>query len=272
MFLLKLSWPFSKVSSIRHSQPRDRIRIIRIRAHIVTPPIQCGTSIRQRKEDQDRRNRSAGVHCSLEKIIVPLPPLERSLPDVVVEDETKYEPQRILRCVGWGNVTRRVEEDGHVDVAQPTVRIAAVEHIYCNGGHRSDQEEEHQGRVDLAALEHSLRANGAPDERGVVVHLGSLAGKSLSVVRRAQIRDVAHHPTEDAGLHCSGEDGGVDLADKEDPGRNLHILAKFEVLCKVHAVLDSVVAKTLDHHVGNGLSRPGVTGNELGDDVQEAVK
>lgn len=191
---------------------------------------------------------------------------------MAVENEAHNEPQRVLRRVGGRDVARRVEKDGHIDVTHPAIRIAAVEHVDQYGDHRSDQEEEHQRGVNLPGLEHPLRADGAPDQGGVVIHFGSRAGKALSILWGAQIRDVAHHPPEHARLYGSSKNGGVDLANEQNPWRNLHVLAKLEVLSKVHAVFDSVVTKTLDHHVGNGLAGPGIASDQFGDDVQEAIE
>lgn len=196
--------------------------------------------------------------------------MEGLLPDVVIKYKAHNKPQRVLRRVGGRDVARRVEKDGHVDITYSAVWVAAVEHVDQYGSHRPDEEEEHQRRVHLAGLEHPLRADGSPDQRGIVVNLGPLASEALSIVRGAQIRDVAHHPAEHAGLDGGGEDGGVDLADEKDPWRDFKILTKLEILGEIHAVFHSIVAEALYHHVGDGLAGPGIARDELGDDIEEA--
>jgi hypothetical protein len=199
-----------------------------------------------------------GIHT-----VVPLPPSKRALADQKVEQESKNEPQRVLRRVGGRDVASGVEEDGHVDVAHPAAGVPAVDAVDGNGDDGANEEKVHDAVVHLAGLEHALRADAAPDERRVVDHLGAGAREALGVFGAAEVGDVANHPAQDSRLGRGGEDGGVDLADEEDPGRDLHVLAELEVLRKVHAVLDRVVAVALDHHVGNGLAGPGVVPSRI---------
>lgn len=63
--------------------------------------------------------------------------------------------------------------------------------------HRADDEKVHQGIVNLAALEHPLGSDGAPDHGGVVDDFGAVAGEALGVGWGAEVGDVAHHPAED---------------------------------------------------------------------------
>lgn len=190
---------------------------------------------------------------------------------MVIEEISENEPQRILRSVGRRNVSGGIEEDRHVDKPHPAVGISPVQQIHKHRDNGANEKEVHQRAVNLAGLEHSLRADGAPDQAGVVVYLGPVTRESLRVVRGAEIRDVANHPAQHACLDRRREDGGVDLAHKEHAWRDLHVLAQLEVLCKVHPVLHTVVAKTLYHHVGDGLPGPSVAGYELGDDIEEPV-
>lgn len=159
----KLARPLPKVPSVRHRQPRHRVRIVRVAAHAVAPPAQRRARVAQREEYEHRRDGRARVHGRLQQVVVPLPPLERALAHQVVEEEAKHEPQRVLRRVGWRDVARRVEEDGHVDVAHPAVGVPPVGQV---DGHRQDgpdEEEVHERTVHLARLEHALRPDGAPD-------------------------------------------------------------------------------------------------------------
>lgn len=84
-------------------------------------------------------------------------------------------------------------------------------------------------------------------------------------------QDVREGKELTSGLCRSGEDGRVHLAKEQDTGRHLHVLAHLEILRKVHAVLYRIVTIALDHHVCDGFAWPGIPGNELGDDVEEAI-
>lgn len=295
----ELARTLPKITSLGHRQPRDRVRIVRVAADIVAPPAQRRARVAQRKKDEHRRNRRARVHGRLQQVIVPLPPLERALADQVVEHEAKDEPQRVLRRVGRRNVARRVEEDGHVDVAHPAVGVPPIYNVHEHRHHRPDEEEVHERAVHLARLEHALRANRAPDQGRVVCCFGALARESLGIVRVAEVLDVDHHPAENCaasnvsalrmskdvrehagrrgaglrtcGLGRRGENRSIDLAKEQNARGHLHVLAHLQILRKVHAVLDRVVTVALDHHVRNRLARPCVPGNQLCDDVEEAV-
>lgn len=209
----KLARPLPKVLPVRHRQPRHRIRIVRVAAHVVAPPAQRRARVAQREEDEHCRDGRARVHGRLQQVVVPLPPLERALAHQVVEHKAKYEPQRVLRRVGRRNVARGVEEDGHVDVAHPAVRVPPVHDVDDHRHDGPDQEEVHQRAVHLARLEHALRPDGAPDQRGVVDRLDALARESLCIVRVAQVFDVDHHPAEDYhGGHVSADGTGCTRA------------------------------------------------------------
>ena len=55
-------------------------------------------------------------------------------------------------------------------------------------------EKVHEPAIYLAMLEHTLRSDGAPDDRCVVHYFGASTGEALSVVRIAEVFYVAEHP------------------------------------------------------------------------------
>jgi hypothetical protein len=62
-----------------------------------------------------------------------------------------------------------------------------------------EDEEIHEAIVDLAMLEHPLRSNRTPNDRGVVDYFGTGACEALRVMRVAEVFDVAEHPA--SGVH-----------------------------------------------------------------------
>lgn len=124
--------------------------------------------------------------------------------------------------------------------------------------------------IYLARLKHALGTDGAPYLGSGVGDFRTSAGETLFVRRGTEIRDVAHHPAQNTHLRHGSEDCGVYLPEKEDAGWDLHVLAELEVLSEIHSVLHAVVAVTLDHHVGDGLSGEGVSSDEFSDDIEEA--
>jgi hypothetical protein len=59
-----------------------------------------------------------------------------------------------------------------------------------------EDEEIHEAIVDLAMLEHPLRSNRTPNDRGVVDYFGTGACEALRVMRVAEVFDVAEHPAQ----------------------------------------------------------------------------
>lgn len=117
------------------------------------------------------------------------------------------------------------------------------------------------------------------------------------------------HPRRKASLtsglsHCS-QKGRVDLRPEKSSGRDFlpvpsvdswdrlfmiihHVLTELEILSEIHTMFlfhrqslvsenvprrlktyDTVIAVTLDEHVGNRFPRPSITRNQLGNDIQE---
>ena len=76
--------------------------------------------------------------------VVSLPPVKSTLPDVIVKNEANNEPEGVLgcciisasimdrpnsthlTCTGRGNLACASEEDGYVDISNPTVRVSSV--------------------------------------------------------------------------------------------------------------------------------------------------
>lgn len=205
-----------------------------------------------------------GIHT-----IVTFPPGECTLSDKVVEQESEDEPKRVLGGVGGRNVTGGVEEDGYVDVTDPAGGVFAVDEVDKDGDDWSDEEKVHDAIVYLSVLEHALRTNGTPDQRGIIRDLCAGTQESLGILRTAEFGDISQHPAEDTGLRGSRENRGVDLSDEQDTWWDFHVLSELEILGEIHAVLHGIVSVAFHHHVGNGLTGPRVTGNQLRDDVQE---
>lgn len=80
--------------------------------------------------------------------------------------------------------------------------------------------------------------------------------------------NVAEHPEGDAGLGQGPEDGGGPLRDKEQPWRDLQVVAQFHVHSEVDALADHVRAENLKEHIGQGLSFEHVTADELAEDIE----
>lgn len=59
--------------------------------------------------------------------------------------------------------------------------MSLIDQIYQDSYHGSDNEEIHQGIVDLSGLEHPLGPDCAPDQGGIVDYLGAVAGEALLV-------------------------------------------------------------------------------------------
>ena len=66
----------------------------------------------------------------------------------------------------------------------------------------------------------------------------------------------------------AGEGGSGDLREEHDSGRDLHIMAKFQVAREVEGLFRHDHAINLEDHHGNGFSGNDVAGDELGEDVE----
>lgn len=67
-FQSKLARPLSKVAPFGNSQPRDGLRIVRIRSDCVSPPVESDSVVAKREENDNSRDSSAGIHGCLEQI------------------------------------------------------------------------------------------------------------------------------------------------------------------------------------------------------------
>lgn len=96
--------------------------------------------------------------------VISCPPGKCLLPDPIVKQEPKYEPQRVLCCVSWRDITSCVEKNRHIDPFDPSMWIAAVEQIDQNSHHGANEEKVYQTVVYLSRLEHPLGSDCTPDQ------------------------------------------------------------------------------------------------------------
>jgi len=82
---------------------------------------------------------------------------------------------------------------------------------------------------------------------------------------------MGESPALNANNNEAGDDGGDGLSHEHDSGRDLHIVAKFQVAREVEGLSRDDGAINLEDHNGNGPSGNDVTGNELGEDVESQL-
>lgn len=103
------------------------------------------------------------------------------------------------------------------------------------------------------------------------MHAGDGAGEAVDGLGRADAFDVCKHPVEDADLGDGGDEGGDDLDEEHDAGRDLHVVPEFEVGGELDALGGGDVAVGDEDHVGDGAAGEGDAADKLADEVDAAV-
>lgn len=194
--------------------------------------------------------------------------MEKSLLDKVVEGDAHHAVRGVVVGGCWGDVAGGREEHGPVEVLDGAVGPFFQDQPVDDGKNGADEEEEQQAVVDLAVGKLALGPNDSPDDTGGEEHPSVGTGVVVFLGGRAQVLDGAVGPSQHGDLHQRTPDGGDELSREQEPGRELHVVAQLHVRNKSDGLVVGDVAKRLEEHHGQWLTRKHVTDDKFRHHVQ----
>lgn len=271
-----MSWPLSRTKCLsRRHLGLDRLadHIQRGQHLLVSKPVRrFGASHVQREEYEDGRAKQAHVERRGRDVVVLEPPARLPPPDEEVEDGAHDSPAVVDEHRRRREHSGSAEDEGEVDVSPDRAGITLGEEPRDDGCDGADQPEPLQTAVEGLAGEHASRADGAPDHGSRVEDLGLWAGELICLVVLADVGDVAERPVHDGDLDNRRPHRGHQLGREHDPGRDLHIMAEFEILGEVQSLRHDQVSVVLKHHHGERAAGDHVADDVLGEDVQAELE
>ena len=116
----------------------------------------------QREEDDDNRKCNTAVECCRENVIVSHPPSEVEASHEVLEDSTDNEPSGIVNSGRGNEPVQTGEHDRYIDKTPTRERVSFSEEVEGNGKNRADEEEVHDGIVDLSGAKQAGGTDATP--------------------------------------------------------------------------------------------------------------
>jgi len=220
------------------------------------------------KEDDDNRHRDTRVECSGKDVVILGPPREVTPSNNVLENETNTCPRNVVEGSRRRDKASSIEDDREIDVFQEAVGVPPVEGPRNGGCCRANQEEEDQRIIGLPMTEHEPRADDTPNDAGSSEDLGARADESVFLIRGAEVLDIGEHPGLDTQLDGTSNYCRDDLAPEHGSGRDLHVMAQFEVRGELQGLGHGDVTPGLEHHHRDRMSREGIANNELSNHVK----
>ena len=132
----------------------------------------------------------------------------------------------------------------------------------------ANEEEPHEGVVDLPRRELSLRANDTPNDGRGTEHLRARTYELVLLRQTAHIGDMREHPRLYAELDGARDDRGKDLRPEHRPRGNLHVVAKLEIGRELQGLGHGDVPPRFEHHHGERPARQRVPDDKFSDHVQ----
>ena len=123
----------------------------------------------------------------------------------------------------------------------------------------------------MARSKQASWSDTAVQKRSLGEHPRRWADEPVLLTGLANILNVVERPTLNDDNDETGDDGGGVLSDEHDSGRDLHVMTKFQVAGEIEGLFRHDGAINLEDHNSNGLPGGGVTGNELGEDVENQL-
>lgn len=249
---------------IRHLDGRVQVIHVVVRDADAPPGGHGGVCEVEGEDDDDGGDGEADVEAGGGDVVEAHPPAAVAVPDVLVEDEADDAPGEVVERGGGGDAVAAAEDERGGEVAEGRAGEGAGEGVEEDGGQGAGQPEVLQVGVQGARGEDALRADEAPDDRGVEEDAPVGAVELAALVFGADVRDrAAEGPFEHPDLHDAGPDGGDGLRHEHGSPWDLHILAEFEILGEVEALSHGDVAVGLEEHHGHRTAGLDVSGYEF---------
>lgn len=251
----------------------------RVGRHGVAPPGAIGPGRQQvrlgedeAEEDEDGADARTGVEGRRQHVVEPGPGGPAASPPDNVRQGSDDDPGTVVDARGRRDVASTGEDDGPVDVAQPALGVSAGEEPSRDGHNGTDEEEVEDCVVLVSSAEVELGTDETPDDTGRAEDGGARADEVVGCVVRADAVDVAQGPKLDGNENKGGDDSGDELSHEDAAGWHLHVVTELLVRKERDALVHGDVAPGLEQHHGHGLSWPGVSDDELGNDVETNFK
>ena len=110
--------------------------------------------------------------------------------------------------------------------------------------------------------------NTTEQKRSLGKQIRRWANKAVFLVGLADVLDVSKHPALNGDADDTGDCRCDGLRENHDPGWDLDVVTKFQVVGTLKGLLAHGGGINLEDHNGNGSSGNNIAGNEFGDDVE----
>lgn len=241
--------------------------------HFCTPPLEVlhPPGVQEAEEDDDNAKGQTRVESSAEGHGVLAPPGVCAPFDQVVEDVADDGPDGEVEARGGGDPRHCAEYDGQVDLADDAAALVTRVQPQRDGEEGAERETPDQGAVGGSGAEELAWSDDAPEDRAVEVDARNGACEAVEGVGGADALDVGEHPVQHADLRDGRDEGGDDLDEEHESGRDFHVVPKLEVGGKLDALRGGNIAVGDKDHVCNGAAREYDAADELADEVDAAV-
>ena len=185
-------------------------------------------------------NRESGEHL----LVILGPPAEESFLDVVVEQPSDGEcgpnVRQVIRSPNEPAVQKDWCMEGLKNLPPP------AEEVERNREDGANKETPQKAVIDGTCAENLLRPESTPENGSGKESVDTRAGEMMLLPRRTDIGDLRHLVVEGSRAYESGKQGGEHLAAERDPGRDVDVMGKLEILSEVEGVRGGDVSVGLE--------------------------
>ena len=259
---------------IRIRDPHRRIQIIRIIRRNADPPPTCHIGVRQIQcqNNDNRADRQPDIQARRRNIVEAHPPTAVAVPDVFVEDVAHNAPGKVVEGCRGGKLAGATEDERHGDVFDGRFGEHARQYVDDDGGHDPCEPKPLEVLIETADGENALGADEPPDDGGVEEDAAIGTVELVGLVFGADVGDgAAESPFQNADLHNTGPEGGNGLGHEHGAGRDLHVLADFQILGEVETLSHCDVAVRLEKHHSYGTTWLYVARDEFAEMLSDSI-
>ena len=127
-----------------------------------------------------------------------------------------------------------MEEDGNMKVLEKFRPLAEV--VEGDGQESTEEETPQEGVVNPTRTIHHLGTEGTPENGGGEKGVDLGASQPVLLIRRADVGDLFHLVVENGGTDEGRHEGRDHLAVERNPGWDVDVVRKLEILRKVEDV------------------------------------
>ena len=237
--------------------------------HEISPPIELDAALGhlESEEDEDNTNSDASVQSSRQNVVVPHPPAEVVSAHEPLEDKADHNPGGVVNSGCGRHRTDACEEHGDVDIPPVGEWEATGKIVERDGKDCADEEEPEQWTVHRTGAEQTVRADASPNQGRRSKHIRRGTYEMLGLVGLADVDDIGKHPVLHRRHHDAADEGSNDLGEVHETGRDLHVVAEFQIAGEVNCLTSAGEGGCLENHDRYGPPRQEVATEKFVHDV-----